>query len=288
MTELRYEARPSQPVKAADLAAANLRAKTELDQMNTLLNRAVINQVGKSFVRIQPPKDGNTVVLTTIVLSVPDTANPVPGGTTKLQSVSVSVTLSYDPSGKVVGAAVTSSDPKIQQIYQALDLNTLIQSAQDSGSGTLYGQPLTQDQPTMKVLNLPTQGLFQAILGLAGASRQAMQFQSEPLNIHTTTTYTGQDAQGNLSFAQQLSIEPWQVSLNLDSAGDAGIQMNITDIIGGGTSVFRPDGIIYSSSHRQDMTMRAQIDLAGKPYRMVMNVTYSVASTTQLKNVVLP
>lgn len=288
VSDLHYEAQPGKTVTAAALAAENVRAKAQLVQMNTHLHRAVTDQVGKLFVRVLPPRDGNPVMLTTVVTKLPDTANASAGGPAKFRSVSVSITLTYDPSGKVIGAAVTSSDPQIQKLYQALDLNTLVRNAQDSGSGSLYGQPLALGQPTTRIQNFPTQGLFQTLFALAGVSGQEMQVQSRPLNIRSTTTYTGQDARGNLSFSQALSADPWTVSLRLHGDSGPGLQMNIRDLTGGSTSVLQPDGVSQSSSGQQRMTMQAWIDLPDEAVRMVMTMTYTVTSVTQLTSLVRP
>lgn len=244
--------------------------------------------VSKSFVRVLPPKDGNSVVLTTVLVNVPDTANPARTGPPKLRSVSVSITLTYDPTGKALSADVTSSDPRIRKIYQALDLTSLLRQAQDAGSGLLYGQPLVEGQPVTSTLRVPTQGLFLIMFGLAENLRapNSFQLQSEPLTVHRTTTYTGQDAEGNFNFSQAFSSEPWVSSLSLPDGPS--MKMNIGAMTGAGTSVIAQGGIVRSSSTRQNMSMNAQLDLSGEKYRLFTTLTYDVTSETQLKKLVLP
>jgi len=64
--------------------------------------------------------------------------------------------------------------------------------------------------------------------------------------------------------------------------------MNINDLTGGSTSVLQPDGESQSSSGQQRMTMNAWIDLPDEAVRMVMTMTYTVTSVTQLTGLVRP
>ncbi|WP_407569071.1 hypothetical protein [Deinococcus altitudinis] len=280
LTDMHFEAQPGKTVKAADLAALNAKAKAQSADMTATLNKSGLSQTGKSFVRVQPPVNGNSVILTTTILSLPDALHPG-----KTRPVSVGITLTSDPSGKVVGAAVTSSDPQLQKIYQAVDVNTLIQNAQQQGGGSLYGQPLVVGRSMTRDSTLDAQRLLQSLLGTAGAAMQNVQVQSKPLVVHGVTTYVGNDASGRQMFTRTLSAEPWNVAVNVNGTK---MQMAVTAITGGGTSVVRPDGLNQSENANQTMSMQLQLDMPGEPYRMVMKVQYTVSTSTTLKKITLP
>ncbi|MGY2892822.1 hypothetical protein [Deinococcus sp. UYEF24] len=280
LSDMHFEAQPGKTVKAADLAALNAKAKAQSADMTATMNKSALSQTGKSFVRVQPPVNGNSVVLTTTVLGLPDALHPG-----KTRPVSVGITLTYDPSGKVVGAAVTSSDPQLQKVYQAMDVNTLYQSAQQQGGGSLYGQPLVVGRPMTRDSTVDAQRLLQSLLGTAGAAAHNVQVQSKPLVVHVVTTYTGNDADDQLMFTRTVSAEPWNVAVKMNGTG---MQMAVTAMTGGGNSVVRPDGLNQSENANQTMSMQLQLDMPGDPYRMVMKVQYSVSTSTTLKKITLP
>ncbi len=278
LLDMHFETQPGKTGKAADLATLNARAKGQMADMNATLNNSGLSQTGKSFVRVKPPVNGNSVVLTTTILSLPDTLHPG-----KTRPVSVGITLTSDPSGRIVNAAVTSSDSQMQKLYQAMDLQTLIQNAQSSGSGSLYGQPLVAGQPVTRDSTTDAQRMMQSIIGSAITAAQTAQVQARPLVMHGVTTYTGKDAQGQLLFSRKVSAEPWNITLTLNGLA---MQMAVTAITGGGSSVVRPDGL--SQSETAEQTMAMQMDMPGEPYRMVMKVQYSLSTAVTLKKITLP
>ncbi len=270
------EAQPGKVVKPADLAAANKKLQTQRGDIERAMNQAFAAQTGKMFTRVLPPVNGNTVLLMTSVLNLPTAGSPQ-----KTRAVNVGVTLTYNPAGQVVDASVSSSDPELQKFYKALDLKTLIQSAQGSGTTSLYGLPLVQGKATTTNATVPTQGLIQALSGLVGkASLTGVSGQASPLTTHTTTTYTGQDAAGNFTFTQAITADPWKVKLNI---GDLSFDMQLSALTGGGVSVLRPDGLAFSTSTNQDISMRLSFDVLGEPYRTVMKIQYGTAVTVALK-----
>ena len=280
LLDMHFEAQPGKTVKAADLAALNARAKAQGSDLNVTMNKSALSQTGKSFVRVQPPVNGDSVVLTTTILSLPDALHPG-----KTRPVSVGTTLTYDPGGKIVGAVMTSNDPQVQKVYQALDMNTMIENAQQVGSSSLYGQPLVLGQRTTLDTALDGQRLLQSVLGTAGTAAQKVQVQARPMTLHVTTAYTGRDARGQLTFSQTLSMEPWNVSMQMDGLD---VRVVATGLTGGGTSAVRPDGLTQTSTFNQTMTMQMQMDMPGEPYRMVMKVQYGVSTATTLKKISLP
>ena len=274
--ELSSEAQPGKVVKPADLAAASKKLQTQRDDIERAMNQAALTQTSKMFTRVLPPVNGNTALLMTSVVNLPSVANPQ-----KTRAVNVSVTLVYSPAGQVVDASVSSTDPEVQKFYQALDLKTLIQSVQGSGTTSLYGLPLVPGKAATTNTTLPMQGLIQAMSGLIGrAAKTAVSGQASPLTMHTTTTYSGQDAAGNFTFTQAISADPWQITLNI---GDLSMDMQVPKLTGGGVSVLRPDGLTLSSEVRQDMLMQLRFDMPGEPYRTVMKVQYGTAVKVALK-----
>ena len=274
--DLSLEARPGKVVKPADLAAANKDLQARRGQIERAMNQAVLTQASKMFTRVLPPVNGNTALLTTSVLNLPTAGSPQ-----KTRAVNVSVTLVYNPAGQLVDGSVSSTDPEVQKIYQALDFKTLIQSMQGSGTTSLYGLPLVQGKATTTNATLPMQGLIQSLSGLIGrAAKTDAGGQASPLTMHTTTTYTGQDAAGNFTFTQAITADPWRVNLNI---ADLSLDMQVLKLTGGGVSVLRPDGLTFSSEIRQDMLMQMRFDMPGEPYRTVMKVQYGTAITVALK-----
>ncbi len=274
--EFSLEAQPGKVVKPADLAAANKDFQAQRGQIERAMNQAALTQTSKMFTRVLPPVSGNTALLMTSVLNLPGTGNPQ-----KTRAVNVSTTLVYNPAGQLVDGSISSTDPELQKIYQALDFRTLIQSMQSSGTTSLYGLPLVQGKTTTTSATLPMQGLIQALAGIVGKAAQTdASAQASPLTMHTTTTYGGQDAAGNFTFTQVISSDPWQVRLNI---ADLSLDMQVLKLTGGGVSVLRPDGLTVSSEIRQDMLMQMRFDMPGEPYRAVMKVQYGTAVTVALK-----
>jgi hypothetical protein len=223
--------------------------------------------MSKLYMKVLPPKDGQTQLLYTTVLNLPDPANP------KKQVVAnVGVTLTYSPAGKLVDASIVTKDPTLAKFYKAFDLSTLIKSVQSSGTTSYFGLPLVQDQPSVTTSTVPMQSFVQGLASMmAGAASVPGSAQASPLTMNITTSYAGTDAQSNLLFTQKYSAEPWNVTLTIK---DLKMEMKVIGLTGNTASVLRPDGFPRSSQMQQDMSMQMQLNVPGEPYRLVMALQY--------------
>ena len=268
--DMHLEAQPGKSVKPADLAAASKRLGDQRADMQQALNRSAAPRSSKLFMKVLPPQGVNTVLLGTSVLSVPDPLRPG-----QQRAVSVRSTLTYDPAGKLLDLSISASDPQLDQVYKKLDIKTLIQSAQTSGTTALYGTPLIQGTPQTQDVTLPMQGFMQGLAGIMGSQIGGdVSAQASPLTMHVSTTYGGLNAQGQHTFSQTLSAEAWNVSLNLDGGQ---IAMKVPNMTGGGSRVVRQDGFLQSGTTQQNMTIQMTLDLPDEPYRMLLSVQYDTS-----------
>lgn len=272
----RLEAQPGKTVKPADLAAANQKLQGQRAQIETALGRTVNAQASKLFMKVLPPKNGNTQLLYTSVLNLPDPANPK-----KQTPATVGVTLTYTPAGQLIDASVATQDPTLAKVYKALDLPTLLKSVQGTGTTSYYGLPLVPEKASVTSTTVPMQGFIQGLTSvIAGGASVPGSAQASPLTMKVSTTYTGTDAQGNLLFTQSYSADPWNVSLNIR---DLKLDMKVIGLSGNTSSVLRPDGFPRSSQMTQDISVQMQLNLPGEPYRLVMALQYGTKMTVTPK-----
>lgn len=273
--DLHAEAQAGKPADPAALAARNSTLAAQLPQLRQALNQAGLSQaqVSRMTVRVLPPSQGNTVMLSTTSVELPGAQ----AGTKR--SAEISTTLTYTPAGQIADVRITSSDPELQKVYQALDLNTLIQNAQTAGTTGLYGLPLTTGAHT-SATSVPMQGLLTAMLSLVGADPQANTAQAEPLSLQVSTTYTGNDAQGIRRFVQQYTARPWKADLKL---GDTALAMSVPNLLGQGRQSFRPDGLAQASTIHQEMTMQLRVGYEAEP-SVVLKARYTTDLDIQLES----
>ncbi|ULH14747.1 hypothetical protein MF271_12155 [Deinococcus sp. KNUC1210] len=280
--DMQLSVQPGKSVKPADLAAATKDLSNQRAAMQQMLDRiAAVSQSSKLFMKVLPPQNGNTVLLSTAVLMRPDPLRPQ-----QQRAVNVRTTMTYDLAGKLVDIGISASDPQIDQMYRKMDIKTLIQNAQTSGPTSLYGLPLIQGAPQTQDVTLPMQGLMQGMMSMIGAQAGAdVSAQALPLMMHVGTTYDGLNAQNQHTFSQTLSADPWNVTLNIN---EVHLAMKVQNLTGGGTSIVRQDGFLQSGTNRQAMTMQMSFDVPGEPYRLQMTLQYDVNLQDTLKTLTQP
>ncbi len=277
VSDMHLEAQPGKTVKPTDLAAENKKVQTQRSQLEHLMNKSAQTRRSKAFVRVLPPQNGNTVLLNSLVLSTPDPQNPQ-----KQRVVNARIIVSYDTSGKVVDVSASADDPQLDVFYKAMDLKTLVQTVQTSGSTSLYGLPLVAGQPATSSITVPMQSVMSAMTALLGEQSSA---QASPLMMHVTTSYGGLNAAGQHTFTQTVGADAWKMVLNVRGSRMA---MQVSSLQGGGPSAVRQDGLLQNSQLTQNMNMQLQFDLPGEPYRMVMGAQYTTTVNYALKTLTAP
>ncbi|MFC4454488.1 hypothetical protein [Deinococcus sonorensis] len=271
VVDFHAEAQPGQTVSAATLQKLNLELLAQKASLEKTLSAAQQTPApSKTFMRVLPVAGGSGL-LTTSVVQMPAVAGR-PAST-----VSISVRQQMDASGRVVDLQVSSSDPQVQQVYQGLDMKSLLSAQQGSG---MYGLALTPGVPARSRVTFPVQNLLGGMFAIIGAQSGLdlqNRVQADPLLYTSVTTLQGDDAQGNHLLSQDSSGEPWALEVHLDH-----IQMTlrVVDMTGHSQLAYRPDGLPLSQNARQRYEVEMQMNEPGEAYRMIMRMRYDV--TTQL------
>jgi hypothetical protein len=280
LIELKLEVRPGKIMNAADRIAANMKLKNQRIETLAAMKVNDMPQKEKYFIRVQPSKDGNTIVLNTSVSNLADPAKPG-----KMNVIKSSLIITFEPAGKIINAVFTSSDAQLQKAYHNMDVKTFIRELEATDGGWPYGQPLVVGKSVILKSNTPMQEVAKAIIDMNGLDKRIRVESSKPWVTCSKVEYSGKDVQGNLKFRKTLSMDPLFGKLSFENQK---VAMKTFNVSGSGKSVVRFDGLPLKSTFVQSMNTQALVDRPDEPYFLFFKWKLIDSTSTTLKNITLP
>jgi hypothetical protein len=280
LIELKLEVRPGRILKAADRIAANMKLKNQRIETLASMKANDMPQKDKYFIRVQPSKNGNTIVLNTSVYNLADPSKPG-----KMNVIRSSLIITFEPAGKIINAVFTSSDPQLQKAYHEMDVKTFIREIEATDGGWQYGQPLVVGKSVTLKSNTPMQEVAKAIIDMNGLDKRIRIESSEPWVTYSKVEYNGKDVQENLNFRKTLSMDPLFAKLGFENQK---MIIKTFNVSGSGKSIVRSDGLLLKSTFVQSMNTQALVDRPNEPYRLLFKWKLIDSTSTTLKNITLP
>lgn len=274
VANVQVSARPGGQVTPAQLEEVRRSLQQGISAMNSA-GTTTVN--GKVFFKVASrDAAGNTTLVSSVVQALP--AIPGSPSFSKAQNLTLRVTQSVAPDGKLTGLKIDSDQPQMNAMLKTLTPAKLQQLSKDlsGNSATLYSVPLQVGQPHSVTLSLDMQDLMKSLVG-AFAGQEAGQlfqnFKSSPLTVTTTTTYQGLNAAGQHVFDTSSQYAAWQFSLtSQDARMPMTIRAELLKVQSGGTSAYTPAGLPVTLSQKTNMSMKMTMDIEDVRVNLTMNI----------------
>lgn len=283
INQLRFAAQSGKTANSTELAKLNARLESQKKQMAELFSKSANAVTSKLFVRVLPnDAAGNRVLTTTTITNVtlpaPSTSSRRNAPKTVTQTNTVTATQTLSPSGKLVGLKVTTSDPKLQKVYDQLSTEELL-SAQGLDGVKFYGLPLALGQPVSQNYTLDVQSVFGNVLGAVGGSDAALK--AQPLKMQVATTLLSAAGETR-QYEQAYSAQPWSMTVQLgEGKQSSSMRLSTDSLTGQGVSTYRQDGLLVGSEGDQKLRMSMITEIPNSPYQMEM--VLDIATKTSVK-----
>lgn len=253
--------------------------------MGELKNMPATTLTGKAFFKVTArDASGQTTLVNTIIQNMPPMAKT--GAAKAKSSITMKFTQQIAPDGKVTFKGIESDDPQIAAVFKTLTPEKMQQFATQNGTdfAGVYGKPLTIGEARTSTVNMDAEELMRSLLSaFAGPQGQKLfgDVKASPLQVATTTTYMGQNAQGQYAFETGSRFEPWHISLNVpapaSSAAPLSMNVDLLSAFGKGTATYRADGLPTSISQDTNMKMQMTMIMDGLQVKMTMSMVQSVS-----------
>lgn len=268
---------PGSKVSQSKLNTVRREMTQAMQKMNGASTQAIR---GKVFYKVASrDAAGNTVLVTTVVANIPSV--PSGGKAPKMATTTLKTTQTVAPDGKVSNLSIDSDNPQLSALYRSFSPERLQQLADQNGAnfGGIYGVPLVTGQPRTTTASLDAQSMMAGLLSaVAGPQGQEVfgKVQASPLTVTTSNTYTGQNAQGQYTFATSSQFADWRVTLSGKGRAPT-IAMQLAQAQASGQSVYMPSGLPVASEQKTDMQMKMTLTLEGIQIAMQMTIDQGVS-----------
>lgn len=284
INQFRFAAQSGKTVSAAELAKLNARLESQKQQMAELFSKSANAVSSKVFVRVMPnDAAGNRVLATTTITNVTLPA-PQPAARSRsrraaapkpmTQTVTTTVTQTVTPGGKLLKVGITTSDAKLQKVYDGLDTQGLLRT-QGLDGVSLYGLPLALNKPVSQNYTLDVQNVFGNVLGSLGAGDT---LKAQPLNMQVSSSLVAETPLRQ--YTQNYSAQPWAMTVQVGE-GKSSAQMRLTtdNLSGQRKLTYRADGLLQQASTDELLRLGMTTEVPGTPYQMEMVLDIATKTT---------